>query len=376
MANETNELFEGLEALVSGKINPVQTTEKKDSSDNSENNEPKAPTGFTQEELDQPVNTGEEKEETEKPDPTKTPVENPDEIKDNKEDADLYKGISGYFKEKGLVTEDFDSADSMMKVFQKEREDDIKAYKDELPEVIKELIENFEEGVPLEDLIKTKSTEIVLSNIDEDSLKEDVDLQKNLYREYLKKTTKFSDAKIDKEIKTAEDLGTLPENAKEGLDSLKTLNKEREELVKTTAKKQAIEDTKKQQEEVQAINKTVMELKEIIPGIKLTEKEQKELFKNLTTVAEIRGDIALSKAALLREKNPVDFEIKLNYFIQKGFFDGNFGEILNKVKTTTTREFEKSIEDNAKKLLAKTTGAPASAGESDFLEAWKNRSKK
>jgi len=121
-----------------------------------------------------------------------------------------------------LDIETFDgTADGLKEAMYTEIVGMVEAYKDSLPERVKNLINNYEEGVPFEKLLDIDKAEAELSEISKDNLTEDADLQKKVIREYLKKTTKFSDKKINSTIEYYEDTGELESEAETSLDELK-----------------------------------------------------------------------------------------------------------------------------------------------------------
>jgi hypothetical protein len=367
--NTTNELFAGLEALVSNNnlFEPVTTTEPVVTTTEEEiSSEEKTPyRSLTAEEVEQEMKAQREAE---------VPTT---ETGDGEQNEDVYSGMAEFFKEKGIVSKEFKTAEEMIEVFKAERQNDIDEYKASLPEVVKELIDNYEEGVPLTDLISIKSEKIVLSQIDEESIAEDVELQKNLYREALRQTTKFDNVKIERLVKQAEDLMELEERAKESHVDLVEINAEKEKEAIAKAKADEIAAKQHREKLISDINTTVKSTTEIIPGIKISEAEQKELVKALTTAAEIRNGKTYSRAMLEKEKDPIGFELKLNYFIQKGLFEGKFDEIFKKAETGVTKKLEKDIEESARKLAAKTSGNlnRVAGEEPSFLSAWKTRKK-
>lgn len=350
-----------------------EDTEGKNKSTGKEDKEPE---GIDQDELEKELikNKSSKKEEEEE---ESEEEESTDEV-ENEGGNSVYKVLSELLKEQGVVDVDFDSPEGLYEAISSEIVNGIEGYKESIPDVIKHLLDNYEDGVPLDELIGIKSEEIRINNISEDSLSEDKDLQKKLYKEYLKTTTKFSDSKIDKLINTAEDLEELEDNAKEALEGLKSLNAEKEQKLKlrVEAEKKAQEQQTRQL--LNTLKETVDNTKEIIPGLKISDKEKQQLFKMVTTPAEVRGDMAMSAAMLAREKDPIGFELKLNYFLSKGFFDGKFDDVVKKAESNTAKKLEKSIEAEAKKLMNKSgKGADVEEndGENKILKAWKSTKK-
>jgi len=86
-------------------------------------------------------------------------------------------------------------------------------------------------GVPLSQLKDNKLQELEYTTISEDKLTEDTNLQKKLVRNYLKEKG-FKDAKIEREVTRYEDLGDLETEAKDALEELKSISKQKQEYAK------------------------------------------------------------------------------------------------------------------------------------------------
>jgi hypothetical protein len=268
----------------------------------------------------------------------------------------VYEVLGGILKDEGVLQlEDFEikDVDSLKEGIVKQAEAIHEEWKNNLDPKLKHLIDNFEDGVPFDQLIDIKSNEIRYSGITEDRLEENVDVQKAVYAEYLRTTTKFSETKIAKEVDKAADLDELFDNAKEGLEALKEVEKEREaELVEQT-KAQKVAQAKAQKEYVENIEKVVKETKEIVPGVAISDKERKEVQKYMTTpVAFDKQGNPISKIQEIQAKDPIKFNMMLNYFAAKGFFEGKFDTITTRVKTDVLNKLEKSVESQANKMMA------------------------
>ena len=231
----------------------------------------------------------------------------------------------------------------------------VEMYKETLPDRVKDLINNYEEGVPLEQLLKLDKEELQVLSLDEDKIKEDISLQKETVRNYLKKTSKFSDKKIDNQIQYYEDSGELEEEALNAATELKDLLK--------TEKEQAVEQAKQKEKMMQDqarqdlanLNKKIQDATEIIPGLKLNDKVKSELIKSMTVPAgKDKNGNPVNRIVAARMENPVDFEIKLHYLfeITKGFSD--FSKLVEKGKKDTIKEFEEAISKTDGKMTEGT----------------------
>lgn len=226
-----------------------------------------------------------------------------------------------YLKEEGVLPnfdlEKFDgSIDGLREGMYSEILSGVEQYKSTLPEAVKRIIDNYEEGVPLETLFSIDRERARYSQItDEDLLSEDV--QKQLVREYLETTTKFSKEKIDKEINRLSDLQELEDEAKAILPELIA--------IQADAEKQAVEQAKVQREaaekarvaELESLKDTLKKTQSIVPGVQLSDAMRDKVYKNLITpVAYNEAGQPLNKLGVYRTKNPVQTEIILNYIFE------------------------------------------------------------
>jgi hypothetical protein len=335
--------------------------------------EKKEEIGFTLEELENVNKTPKEgdiiaeiKNSGLEPEKVESKKETTEQVEEPTNNTEVFKAVSELFKSEGLIENTFESAEEMVDVFSKVIKAEVDDYKESLHPTLKELIKNFEEGVPLEDLITHKSAQVRYSNIEDSTLEKDELLQKNLMKDYLSKTTKYSTEKINKELKRLEDLGELLDEAKTAKTELIEFEKEQEKKIIEQTKADREKAEKENAKIVKDIHKTIVSTKEIIPGIKLTEKETDKLFKMVTTPAEVRGNQPISTASLMREKDPIKFDMTLNYLIELGVFDGKWDKIMTKAETKTVSKLEKQVEEAAQKLINKggsSAGIPGNKGE-------------
>lgn len=267
-------------------------------------------------------------------------------------------------KEEGILPnmdlEEYDgTAEGLKKAMVDEIVGAVNYYKETLPERIKHLIENYEEGVPLEKLLEIDRNEIEFEGITEDKIREDVSLQKHMVEMYFKKTTRFSDSRIRTMVERYEDSGELEEEAISAVNELKELvSKEREESVKEAQKQQKL-NQERVERELAELNKKIQGTDEIIPGMKLNSKMKNDLVKSLTTpVGKDQNGNPVNRIVAARMEDPIEFEIRLHYLfeITKGFKD--FSKLSEKGKKDSIKEFEEA----AAKLDKTTEGTYSSGG--------------
>lgn len=226
-----------------------------------------------------------------------------------------------YLKEEGILPnfdlEKFDgSIDSLRDGMFNEILSGVEQYKATLPEPVKALLNNYEEGVPLETLLKIDAEKAKYTSITQEQL-ESEDVQKSLIREYLTKTTKFSKEKIEKEISRLADLQELEDEAKGVLPELIAIQQEAEQGAVEEAKKQKELAEQSRLQELESLRSTLETTDEVIPGIKLSDAMRQKVFKNLTTpVGYNELGQPVNKLGAYRIKNPVQTEVILNYIYE------------------------------------------------------------
>jgi hypothetical protein len=240
----------------------------------------------------------------------------------------------------------------------------IEDYKTTLGEKARSFVESLESGIPFEDLADNYTLEERYANISTKKLEDNVELQEQVYFDLLA-LKGFSDEKIKKMVALAKEKEILLGEATDGLGEIQTtIEKERKQLKKNADDAKKERETKNDQVKA-AIQKTISETKEIFSGIEITEAEKKDLVKMMTTpvnfVNKEGKKIPMSEAMALRAKNPIAYELRLNYLIKNGFFDekpkkGAFDVFTKKVETSATRKLAEVLDKTEKR----TTGKPAS----------------
>ena len=225
----------------------------------------------------------------------------------------------------------------------------VEQYKATLPEAVKRLLDNYEEGVPLETLLQIDGERSRYTSYKDADL-EPEDVQKGLVREYLTKTTKFSKEKIEKEITRLSDLQELEDEARGVLPELVALQDEMEASAREQAKAQQKIAEEQSLQELESLRTTIEGTSEIIPGIKLSDVLRQKIYKNLTTpVAYAENGQPLNKLGVYRSKNPVQTEIILNYIYEATNEFRDWGVFSKNAKKAVVQE----IENAARNLDAK-----------------------
>jgi len=247
----------------------------------------------------------------------------------------------------------------------------IEDYKNGLDPRVKWLQNNMEMGIPLEDLLKIDRAKTQYNDMSEESLIDNEDLQKSITREYYKRSTKFSDSKIDKEIERLSQLGELEDESKGALTELKTLIAQQETQIQQEA--QAEEEAYRQQqlEIIQNFQNTLRDTREIIPGVPVNNAVKDKVYKNITTVVDVNEyGQPLNNIAKARESDPIGFEIKLAYLfeITNGFT--KWDVLSSTGKKSAIKDFEEATKKLNMEQQVPRRQSPISAAETNsYLDA-------
>jgi hypothetical protein len=184
--------------------------------------------------------------------------------------------------------------------------------------------------------------EILSSDNEEDA--------KRLMKDYLKKTTKFSDAKIEKQIKKAEDLGELDEDFEEMKEfMLESKKKEAEEFEKSQ-EQEKISRQKQYQDYLETQKKRITDSKEIA-GFEMTDKLADELYK----FGYVQGRDGKTGYERLREKDK-DIDLKLLMLAHKGVDKAKIGK---EAETKVAKKLKKELSRFKDKATGSSKGAKA-----------------
>ena len=293
--------------------------------------------------------------------------------------GELFKAFGSTLVEKGVFSEelfkDFDGTiDGLVTAVDKEIGYGIESYKESLPDVLRELIDNYEEGVPLEDLISSKSREISYNSITNDKLEEDTDLQKEIVKQYLQ-STGLKENKIKKLIETYEDTDDLFSEAKDALGEIKEILKKEQAYAKIEQEKERKLNEQRTQQLLNTVETTISKTEEIVPGLKLNDKIRKEIYSSMTqpTGRDAEGN-PVNKVMEIRAKDPIKFEMTLHYLASLGVFEGKWDKVISTAKTSSVKELEKLIKSNDNKFSGSgKANIPASESTTNLLSAIKNK---
>jgi hypothetical protein len=240
----------------------------------------------------------------------------------NEEDTSLFMPYAKFLVDNDILStldiDKFDgTAEGLLKAQQEEVNYHVNKYKETLPPEVKKLVDGYESGIPFDQMLKISSDRIRYDNIKEDSLDDNIDLQKNVVAEYLKKTTKFNESRINKMIDRLENNAELEDEAKSSLTELKQIQDvEEQEALKRSQEEQA-EAERYQAKVMTQLKEKIDSTTEVIPGVKVNKIMRDKIEKNLTTpVAFDNNNMPINKVGLYSRNNPIEFEVILNYLFE------------------------------------------------------------
>jgi hypothetical protein len=208
---------------------------------------------------------------------------------DNSTEESPVKVIASFLKEKGVAEftdEEFRDddefiAETVNKTIEKKSTEGIQAYKDTLPEEIKALIENYEEGVPLGQLLEFEQKAFELSTITAEKLKEDSRLQEEIVEAHML-ATGWNKEETNERIKELQDAGIMEKESIRSLAKLTQLEKANKENTIRQAQEKRKADAAKYQEQVAQLQKTITSKKEFFENLPTNDTEKKAVFEAIT----------------------------------------------------------------------------------------------
>ena len=230
---------------------------------------------------------------------------------DEEEEENAFRVFAEMQRENGIIDfedDDFEESDEwLMSKISGTVDKKVEDYKDTMPLEIKYLLDNYEEGVPLTELMNMQSQEQIFESITSEQLESNEGLQKNLVKELLTRSG-WSPERVQKKLQRYEDTGVLQEEAEDALASLVEGQKAEKEAYVQRQKEE-------KQNRVEAHDKWLTDLKghigekeEIIPGFTMSPKDKEAVYKGITKLDK-NGKNEIMRA---REVDP-EFDLKIAY---------------------------------------------------------------
>jgi hypothetical protein len=244
---------------------------------------------------------------------------------------------------KSLVDEKGE-AEALRSLIQSEVNNASNSLKSDYDESYQEYLTLIEGGVDKNaagDLIATKNTfdaitETQLDDEDNESLRRD------LIMEHYRLTTKLTDVKIKKLVDRSFELGEDVEEAKDALASIKATIVSRIDEEKTSAKDRETQQKQQLEDSRNKLKSSIEDLKEILPGQKINKQTKDKMFELITKPVQGKDGNTTNAIWAKRSEDPIEFDQKLAYLLQTGFFEK--GKSWDKVKTVKTTNEANELE--------------------------------
>jgi hypothetical protein len=224
-------------------------------------------------------------------------------------------------------------------------------------------------------------------NVTNDSIKEDTNLQKNLYYRYLK-SKNFSDEDAIEQIEDADAIGKLEEKA---LKAVPQLKKQATGYVEQAKQAKAAEEQQWEKQREESYNNLMSSIdskEAFIDGLKLNKITREKLKANITKPV-YTDDNGKGYTSLMYKqmRNPTEFEMLINYYDSMGLFDldkqgsfkPNISKIKNVAKTQAVSEIDKVIASTNERGVGRNTSVESSQkaqGILDLLERGMGKTRK
>ena len=252
-------------------------------------------------------------------------------------------GLSSFDEEEFLkIAEEESPGAALMKMLKKEVDYNIEEYKKSLSPEEQARAEAQELGVDPNELQVIQNDIQILSNISDEQL-EDADTRAKILKYYYQTTTKFSDSRIEKEIKRLEDLEEAEDEVKNAIPELIKTREADLEGIKTKAKEYQNSLIQKEQERVDKYKTYISDIKEIIPGVKVNKPTLDKIQDAILKPVKEENGRKLNAIWAKREADPIKFDSVLAYLMLEGVFDGKWSGVTSKAKTKAFEELESSL---------------------------------
>lgn len=282
-----------------------------------------------------------------------------EESSDEEEDeGDALRVFAELQREKGLIDYNDDEFEGNEEWLLAKVEDTVNSkvqdYKDSMPSEIRYLLDNYEDGVPLTNLLNMQSQEQVYESITLESVEKSEALQKNLVKDLLIKSG-WSEERANKKIQRYEDAGVLYEEAEEALSSLVDVQKQQKEQYVVQQKEQQKQRIQAHEQWLGDLKDHITKKEEILPGFTLSVKDKDNLYKGITKLDK-NGENEIMR---LRKKDP-EFDLKIAYLATVLKWD--FSAFERQSTTKSTRKLAAAIKSTKK------TGSRPSRGTSNNVD--------
>jgi len=263
-----------------------------------------------------------------------------------------YQVLAKALSEEGIFSisedelQDVNDAEKIIELVQKEINTRVDEYKNSLPKDVKEILDGYDDGADLDDIMSIKKTQIVFSKIKPEDLEDNEELKRKVLHKDLE-LKGMSPEDIEEEINDIFSLG------KEDTKSLKALNnilrKTEEEMTRIRKEAKDQEDLQRKQytERVESIKTAVTSTTEM-GGVPVTKKIQDNAFKAMTVAVAEHEGVPINAITKSRLENPIEFDknVAVLWALTNGF--KNYSLFGKAAKKSALTDLDRVAEDIAK----------------------------
>ena len=297
-----------------------------------------------------------------------TESDDPSDESKNSSSSSNYQVFAKALYDEGVITSfdedsEIEGAEGLVETIKAEIEKQVEERRDSLPDVVKEIIERYEDGVDLGEFLTIKKQEQDFSKITEDELEDNEELSKSIIKRDLLNNG-YTEEEADDEIEDIVELGKAAVRSKR---SLKRINKKIEQekaAIAEHAKAERKANEEAYRESLRKMTKNMEDTKEIA-GLELTGKQRKDALRAMTEVVGKVGNTPVNAITQSRMKDPIEFDknVSLLWTITKGFTD--WAGLQKTAKRKAIKTLEEQFE-NTKKPAGTTNKRRKSAPSGSF----------
>jgi len=197
-------------------------------------------------------------------------------------DGDSLREIAKWAHELGIFDydeKDFQSSEDYFrdKFFEKVKAEAFNA----LPDEIKYLADGYMKGVPLNDLLNSKSRQESFASINDEALKDDEKLQESLVEQWLALQDHDADEIKDK-VESYKDGLLLEKEAKVALKKLKKYESSYQQQLGYEAEQRQLAAQQQYNNQINTLKKQIETSESFIPGVPLQKQDKEKLFMAIT----------------------------------------------------------------------------------------------
>ena len=208
-----------------------------------------------------------------------------------------------------------------------------------------------------------------LETLDEETVKGNVELQKQLYYQQLK-SKNFSDTDALEAVTDAEAIGKLEEKSLKAIPDLKADSQKVVEAGRATKEAKTKEEQEAQTKAFEKLVQNIESRESFIDGLTLNKVAKDKLKANILTPVHTDPKTGKEYNSLMykQQRNPVEFEMLINYYDTLGLFDitkdGTFKPNITKLKavakTQAVNELDRVIATEEQRGVGRNTSVETS----------------